>query len=259
MPPRIFFDSPLQHGLDAAAPVPLPSGAARHVQVLRLQPGAALTLFDGLGGEWAATVTRMGRSDVDVQVQSHDPVERELSVRVTLAMGMPANERMDTLIEKATELGADGFVPLVCERSVLRLSGERAERKVDHWQGVARAACEQSGRTRLPVVQPVQSLGQWLKNLPGADERSTSIRWILSLRGAEPLQARLASAVAGLREPGASLLVLSGPEGGFTEGEEAAAREKGFVPVSLGPRVLRADTAPMSVMAHIGYELMTST
>ena len=129
MPPRFFVDRPLL----AAESFLLPAGAARHAQVLRLQPGAAITLFDGRGGEWAASVLQMGRSDVSVKLGAHHGVDRELALPVTLALGMPANERMDTLIEKATELGAVAVQPLQCERSVLRLSGERAQKKVAHW------------------------------------------------------------------------------------------------------------------------------
>src|SRR6185295_9204335 len=114
----------------------------RHVQVLRLQPGDAITLFDGRGGEHVAEVLRMGRSEVAVQVGARHEVDRELAVAVTLAVGMPANDRMDALVEKATELGAAAIQPLLCERSVLRLAGERAQKKVAHWRGVAIAACE---------------------------------------------------------------------------------------------------------------------
>src|SRR4051812_45471580 len=148
MPPRLFVDRPLHAG----DTFPLPPGPARHVQVLRLQPGAAMTLFNGEGGEWDATVTQMGRSDVSVQLGAHTDVDRELHMHVTLALGMPANERMDAVVEKATELGVAVIQPLMCERSVLRLNAERAGKKVAHWQAVALSACEQSGRTRVPQV-----------------------------------------------------------------------------------------------------------
>ncbi|MEP6876380.1 MAG: 16S rRNA (uracil(1498)-N(3))-methyltransferase [Burkholderiales bacterium] len=237
MPPRLFVDQPLRAGETFA----LPAGAARHVQVLRLQPGAALTLFDGTGGEWDATVTQMGRSEVSVQVGAHAAVDREVPLLVTLALGMPANERMDALVEKATELGVAAIQPLMCERSVLRLSGERAQKKVAHWQAVVLSACEQSGRTRVPQVAEVATLAQWLKAAPAA-----SARWMLSLRDARPL--------AALPMPVAGVLSLSGPEGGLSPAEEAAAREAGFAPVSLGPRVLRADTAPLALLAHLGLK-----
>src|SRR6478736_8201349 len=120
--PRFHCPTPLAAG----QPLQLPPGPARHVQVLRLQPGAAITLFNGSGGEFDAVVERMGRSDVDVQVGAHHAVEREAAREVHLAVGMPANERMDWLVEKATELGVTGIYPLVTQRGVLRLAGERA-------------------------------------------------------------------------------------------------------------------------------------
>lgn len=240
MPPRFFIDRPLQAGGSFA----LPAGPARHVQVLRLQPGAAITLFNGEGGEWAATVTQMGRSEVSVQLGAHAEVDRELPLSITLALGMPANERMDAVVEKATELGVSVIQPLMCERSVLRLSGERAAKKVAHWQAVALAACEQSRRTRVPQIAPVRSLGEWLLELaPGASVPNAPARWMLSLAEARP--------VAALALPQAGALCLSGPEGGLSPAEESSAREAGFVPVSLGPRVLRADTAPLALLGHV--------
>jgi 16S rRNA (uracil1498-N3)-methyltransferase len=235
MPPRLFVDLPLRAG-DSFL---LPSGPARHVQVLRLQPGAPLTLFDGAGGEWDATVTQMGRSDVSVQLGEHRAVDRELPLQITLALGMPANERMDAVVEKATELGVAVIQPLICERSVLRLSGERAQKKVAHWQAVAVSACEQSGRTRVPQVAEVRGLAPWLQSLA-----TPSARWVLSLRDARP--------VAALATPVGELLCLSGPEGGLSPAEEAAAAAAGFAAISLGPRVLRADTAPLALLAHLG-------
>ena len=237
MPPRLFIDHPLPA---PGATFALPAGPARHVQVLRLQPGAALTLFDGRGGEHAASVVQMGRSEVTVQLGAHAPLDRELALPITLALGMPANERMDTVIEKATELGAVAVQPLLCERSVLRLSGERAQKKVAHWQGVALAASEQSGRTRVLQVAPVRSLGEWLRELPAVDDRA---RWLLSFDEAQPLSSHAA--------PPAGVVSLSGPEGGLSPAEEALARAAGFTPITLGARVLRADTAPLALLAHL--------
>ena len=234
--PRFFVDPPLQ----AEQPLALPGGAARHVQVLRLQPGASITLFDGSGGEWDAQVERIGRSDVTVRIGAHRAVDRELALKVTLALGMPANERMDALVEKATELGVALIQPLVCERSVLRLSGERASKKVAHWQAVARAACEQCGRTRVPHIAPVAPYSAWLHAL-APDARA---RWLLSLDATAP--------IADAAPPAAGVVCLSGPEGGLSRDEEAAARSAGFSAVSLGPRVLRADTAPLALLAHLG-------
>ncbi|MCB2021250.1 MAG: 16S rRNA (uracil(1498)-N(3))-methyltransferase [Burkholderiaceae bacterium] len=249
MSPRIFVEPPLGTDADLA----LPPGAARHAQVLRLQPGAALRLFDGDGGEWDACVTHMGRSEVRVRVGAHEAIDRELACQVTLAVGMPANERMDTLVEKATELGVATIVPLMCERSVLRLQGERAVKKLAHWRGVAIAACEQSGRTRLPALHAVTPLAAWLQALPVVASTATSAeshaRWLLSLDPLVPGVGRRLAALA----PGSetSVCVLSGPEGGLSPAEQALALRFGFTPVSLGPRVLRADTAPLAALACI--------
>lgn len=236
MQPRFFVDLLLNGG---RADFALPAGPARHVQVLRLQSGAAITLFDGRGGEWDANVERMGRSEVTVRLGAHHAVDRELALPVLLALGMPANERMDMVIEKAAELGAQAIQPLQCQRSVLRLSAERAQKKVEHWQAVALAACEQCGRTRVPQVAPVRGLGEWLRGLAAGD----AARWMLSFADAQPL--------AALPRPATGVISLSGPEGGLAPDEEALARAAGFVAVSLGARVLRADTAPLALLAAL--------
>jgi 16S rRNA (uracil1498-N3)-methyltransferase len=237
--PRIHVDQPLAPGMELALS---PTGA-RHVQVLRLQPSAALTLFDGRGGQWAGAVTAMSRREVRVRTLHHEAVERELRTQVTLAVGMPANERMDALIEKATELGVTAIQPLVCERSVLRVAGERAQRKAAHWRAVAIAACEQCGRNRVPPIEEPIGLPDWLRATHAEGMR----RWLLSpADGAQPWPPT--------RDASPSVLVLSGPEGGFTTQEQEAARSAGFVPVSLGERVLRADTAPLAALAWLALE-----
>lgn len=242
MGPRFHVDLPLEPGLEAA----LPPSVARHVQVLRLQPGSALTLFDGRGQDWPAEVLAMGRSDVRVRVGAPVDVQRELPHRVTLAVGMPANERMDGLVEKATELGAAALQPLVCERSVLRLHGDRAERKRAHWQAVAASAAEQCGRAVVPPVHEIQSLAPWLAAQAGAGG-GTGI--VLSLHaGTRPLAELLRSFA---HRPLPAITLLSGPEGGLSEAEESAARSAGFTAVGLGPRVLRADTAPLAALAML--------
>jgi 16S rRNA (uracil1498-N3)-methyltransferase len=232
--PRLHVPDPLSTGLE----LDLPDGAARHVQVLRLQPGAPLCLFDGLGGQWRAEVTAMGRRTVAVRVGEHEAVERELPRRVTLAVGMPANERMDWLVEKATELGVASIQPLMTAHAVLRLSGERAEKKRAHWEAIAVAACEQCGRNRVPHVHPVQGFSKWL-----GSESSGARRLVLSL----------AQGTRGIARTGAStadeaFLVLSGPEGGLSGEEDEQARAAGFAPVTLGARVLRAETAALAAL-----------
>lgn len=228
---RLFVETPLQPGATLA----LPPAAARHAQVRRVQPGDLLSLFDGSGADWPAEVLAMGRSEVRVRVGTPQPVQRELPHAVLLAVGMPANDRMDTLVEKATELGVAAIQPLLCERSVLRLDGERATKKQAHWQAVAVAACEQSGRARVPVIEPVRTLAQWLGALPAAGQRL--------LLSPHPGALPLARVAAG------PLCALSGPEGGLAPAEEAAALAAGFVAIGLGPRVLRADTAPLALLA----------
>jgi len=227
--------------------VQLPPAAARHVQVLRLQPGDSLSLFNGQGdgtpgseGEFTAAVARMGRSDVEVTVGAYTPTSREAGRAIHLAVSMPANERMDWLVEKAAELGAASIQPLMSERSVLRLKGERADKKLSHWRGVAIAACEQCGRSRVPLMHDVASLADWLKGLEDVPEDGT--RLLLSLReGSRPL----AQAASGK----GALTFLSGPEGGLSPVEEAAALARGFSAVTLGPRVLRAETAPLACLS----------
>lgn len=232
--PRFFCPPPLQ----ADTSLELPAQAARHVQVLRLQPGDGITLFDGTGGQWQAAIERMGRSNVSVRVQAHAAIEREPAHAVHLAVGMPANERMDWLVEKATELGVASIQPLQTAHSVLRLSGERAQRKQQHWQGIAQAACEQSGRNRVPAVHAPAELGRWLETLDHAGPRA-----VLSLDSA-------ASPMSGWLARAGNTLCLSGPEGGLSPAEEAQARARGFEPLSLGPRVLRSETAAIAVVAQ---------
>ena len=245
--PRFYSPTPLQVG-DL---MNLPPSAARHVQVLRLQPGDTITLFNGgpaitgPGGEFDASIERMGRSDVQVRIALHRQVEREAPRVVHLAVGMPANERMDWLVEKATELGATSIQPLMTERSVLRLNDERAQKKVAHWQSVAIAACEQCGGNRVPLIHPVRSLPNWHKVWPVT---AAALPLLLSLRpGAQGLREtenELAQSVG-------AITFLSGPEGGLSSAEEDAALACGFTPVTLGPRVLRAETAALAALASL--------
>ncbi|MES2399213.1 MAG: 16S rRNA (uracil(1498)-N(3))-methyltransferase [Pseudomonadota bacterium] len=255
MAPRFYADLPLLAGESVFLPAP----AARHVQVLRMQPGDVIRLFNGQGdgapgseGEFEATIAVMGRSDVQVTIGAYTGTKRELGRTVHVAVGMPANERMDWLVEKATELGVASIQPLMAERSVLRLKGERADKKVAHWRGIAIAAAEQCGRNRVPFIHPASTMSDWLTGLPApnstaaASDRAnhTDLRLLLSL--ADGSQA-LHTAASG----SAAITFLSGPEGGLTASEEADAAAKGFMPVNLGPRILRAETAPLACLAWI--------
>ncbi len=239
--PRFFTP---QH-VDPGSTLELQASAARHVQVLRMQPGDSITLFNGLGdteGEHSATIHAMGRSNVSVVVGGFVATHTEPVRAVHLAIGMPANDRMDWLVEKATELGVTTIQPLMTERSVLRLSGERADKKIAHWQGVAIAASEQCGRSRVPLVHAPLALTGYLKTCFEAKLDARSARLLLSLQPGT-------QALAGFIEKHDAFTLLSGPEGGLSPAEEAAAHAAGFAAMTLGPRVLRSETAPLAALA----------
>ncbi len=240
--PRIYCPDPL---LTHTA-LGLPREASRHIQVLRMQPGMAVTLFDGRGGEFEATITAMGRQAVDVLVGTHQPREREAAHAVHLAVCMPANERMDWLVEKATELGVQRITPLVAQRNVVRLQGERAQKKQAHWRAVAIAACEQCGRNQVPVVDAPVTLAQWLRDqaLPTTGDVDAH-RVVLSLTDTQT-DGSVTPASGATR-------ALIGPEGGLTPEEEASAQQQGFARVQLGPRVLRTETAALAALMHFGH------
>lgn len=255
-------------GAQPGQEVALPEGAARHVQVLRLQPGDEVWLLDGAGVGWVAAVSEMGRKSVTVRWVARlarSASDVELPVRVTLAVGVPANDRMDALVEKATELGAWGLQPLMCERSVWRADGARAEKKSAHWQGVAQAACEQSGRMVMPQVAPAVGLAAWLA---GRAAVAADAWFVLDPRAelawGEVMRARLGAVQAEAGGSGASCpegparphwVFVSGPEGGLSDNEVAACVQAGATPVRLGPRILRADTAPLAVLASMSAAL----
>ena len=243
MTARIHTDQSLAPGIS----ISLPPVAARHVQVLRFQPGDTLTLFNGQGdveGEFNVTIQSMGRSDVQVTVGNFVATQREASRATHLAVGMPANERMDWLVEKATELGVASIQPLMTERSVLRLSGERAEKKRLHWQNVAVAACEQCGRNRVPLIHAPAHLSDWLQSGNAID----NARLLLSLQADTQPLAKATDLAANANK---HITFLSGPEGGLSASEESAALANGFTPVTLGQRVLRSETAPLACLSYL--------
>lgn len=229
---RLYLPAVLTEGETVA----LPEAVARHaVQVLRLGPGAPLTLFNGAGGEFEAVLDSVGKRAAAVRVGAHREVERESSLALTLAQCISKGERMDYTLQKAVELGAQRIVPLLSSRSVVKLDAQRWQKKQEHWQGVVIAACEQCGRNRLPELLPVQTLSSWLADSQG-------LRLVLAPGGAQTLR-ELASVAA------ASLLV--GPEGGLSEGEIDEALRQGCVLVGLGARVLRTETAGVAALAAI--------
>jgi len=229
---RLYCDLPLSPGAEIA----LPETAARHaVTVLRLQAGDMLNLFNGEGGEYRATLVAVSKRETRVRLTQFQATERESPVDITLALGISAGERMDYSLQKATELGVSAIAPLATERSVVKLAGERAGKRLQHWQHVVIAACEQCGRNRVPAVAPVQKLFDYL----AAVDRNQRLL-MLSPDADTPLK-RVA--------PAAAAVLLIGPEGGLAPAEYQAAQASGFEPVRLGPRILRTETAPVAALA----------
>lgn len=222
-------------------PCVLEGDAANHIsRVLRLAPGEAVSVFDGAGGEYAARIESVGKGKVTLLVGERDDRDRESPLTLVLAQGVSRGERMDWVVQKATELGVSRLIPVLTERSVVRLDPQQALGKQRHWQGVAVAACEQSGRGRVPEVALPVGLTQWLRGLsPGG------LRLLLSPEGATSLE--------GLQGPQGALTVLIGPEGGLTEQEERAASEQDFRSIRLGPRVLRTETAAVAALALLQH------
>jgi 16S rRNA (uracil1498-N3)-methyltransferase len=217
--------------------VDLPEAVAHHLHVLRHQSGDELVLFNGEGGQARARIADIGKRRASAEILALDAVDVELPFRVTLAQGLPEGSKMDWIVEKAVELGAAGIVPLAAQRSVVRLSGERADKRLAHWQAVVVSASEQCGRNRLAGVAPVQDFNRWLGQ--GAD----GVRILLSPRAD-------ASLAAWVRQtPARDVTLLVGPEGGFTDQEEDAARAAGALALSMGPRVLRTETAGLAALA----------
>lgn len=231
---RIYFPGPIpDHGV-----CELPSAKAHHVaHVLRLAPGDAVVLFDGQGAAYDAVISKCARGEVSVQLRGRRDEDRESPLPVTLAQAVSSGERMDYTIQKAVELGVSVIQPLMAERCVVRLSGERAAKRVQHWQSVVAAACEQCGRNRVPEVRPLLPLREWLDGAATAG----GIRLLLVPGGSVALRE--------LPHPSAMVTVLAGPEGGFTAGEAADAQRCGFQPLRLGPRVLRTETAAVALLA----------
>ena len=231
---RVYVDAVLAPG----ARVVLAGSAASHVtRVLRLRPGDALTLFNGQGGEHAGSIEKSQAGSVTVVIGAPCASERESPLSLTLAQGVSRGERMDLVVQKATELGVSALVPVLTERSVVRLDPQQAARKVAHWRAIAIAACEQSGRNRVPAVATPLALREFtgLARSAGAGARV-----LLSPEAALRLD--------DVPPPITAITVLIGPEGGLTDSEEDLARSAGFTPVRLGPRVLRTETAAIAAL-----------
>jgi 16S rRNA (uracil1498-N3)-methyltransferase len=230
--PRFYCREALSPG----AHIDLPEPVARHaVRVLRLPPGAAVVLFDGRGGEYDARIERIERDRVVAVLGAWRDVERESALAVTLIQAVQAGEKMDYTVQKAVELGVSHIVPVDSRRSVTRLDGERAARRVAHWQGVAAAACEQCGRNQVPQLAPLEKLENWLAR------PSSGVLRLMLAPDAEQALVDL--------PPVTSVQMLIGAEGGLDPQEIIAAQQVGFKAVRMGPRILRTETAGLAALA----------
>ena len=241
--PRVFVPIDLLVG----CVMQLPAAATRHIQVLRLQPNDEVSLFNGLGTAYRCTIVAMHKQSVQVHIDALEPAAQDLELPFALHLyvGMPANERMDWLVEKATELGVASITPLHCARSVLRLDGERAARRQSHWQNIARAACAQSGRLTVPTIHLPISFAAAVDAL--APQQAST--WVLCPKARLALrdwQRQL------LRQSSESAVrIISGPEGGLDAPERRVLAKHNISGLHLGPRILRAETAPLLVLAAL--------
>ncbi len=230
--PRLYVDAPLQNGLE----VELAGAVANHcVRVLRLKPGARLTLFNGRGGEFSAHLVLVEKRRATALLDEWHEREVESPLQVEIAQCISRGERMDYTVQKVVELGASGITPIIAERTVVNLKGERAEKRRLHWQGVVVSACEQSGRNRIPAVQPLIHFKQWV------NQPREGLKLVLHHRAAQEMR--------NMTRPKKGVTLLIGPEGGLSEQEIRLAEQAGFVSVCLGPRVLRTETAALSTLS----------
>lgn len=233
--PRFYCPQPLVLGVV----ITLPEAVAHHVQVVRLAAGDRITLFNGEGGEYTATIATVEKKRVTAEIKLFEPHEVELPYAITLAQALPEASKMDWIVEKAVELGVHAIQPLAAQRCVVRLSAERAEKRLQHWAGIVVSASEQSGRNRLATVAGPVDFTQWIA------QQDLHPRIMLSPRAEQSLSdwAR--------HHPSQSVALMIGPEGGFTEQEEAQAQSKGVLLLGMGPRVLRTETAGLAAVAAL--------
>lgn len=229
---RVFVDLALPEGRE----VQLPPEVGRHVaQVLRMRVDDPLIVFNGRGGEYGAHITSIHRGDVTVVIENHRPVERESPLTIVLAQGISRGERMDLTIQKAVELGVRQIVPVTTSRSTVRLNDARRETRLAHWRKITVSACEQCGRNRLPTLSPIGNLADWLSE---SHAGSTLV-----------LDPQALSSVSALPPPEQGITLLIGPEGGLSGPEIESAEAHGFLPIGLGPRILRTETAALAAIS----------
>jgi 16S rRNA (uracil1498-N3)-methyltransferase len=230
--PRIFTDSALTEGQTSE----LDENAAQHIgRVLRMQPGQALLLFNGDGRDYTATITESGKKRVAVEVQDATQNLTESNLEIVLGQALSKGDRMDYAVQKAVEMGVTHIVPLATERCDVKLKGDREDKRLRHWRQIAISAAEQCGRARVPEIHPVMALPEWFSHTGDCD-----LRLVLHHRTQQSLES--------LGKP-SRLALMIGPEGGLGPEEIAAAEAAGFIPVALGPRVLRTETAPVAAIA----------
>jgi 16S rRNA (uracil1498-N3)-methyltransferase len=233
---RIHVDQPLA----VASELNLPPQAAEHVvRVLRMNPGEPLTVFNGDGNDYAAVIVAVGKREVMLRIEQVRPLANESPLQLTLAQGVARGEKMDLIVQKATELGVVRIVPLLTERSEVKLDAARAEKRLMHWRAVAASACEQSGRARLPEIAAALPLSTWLTSLTG----DGALRLALLPEAARSSRE--------LRFNGAGGLLVVGPEGGLGERDINALTAAGFDGLRLGPRILRTETAGLAALAAL--------
>jgi 16S rRNA (uracil1498-N3)-methyltransferase len=233
---RLHADLPLASDAELALPAQASEHAAR---VLRLSPGDPLTLFNGDGYDYQATICAIDKRAVTVRISSCHALQNESPLPLVLAQGIARGDKMDLIVQKATELGVVAIVPLLTERSEVRLDGPRALKRVAHWQSVATSACEQSGRARIPEIQPIRTLADWLADLPDQG----ALRLALMPQGADTIRE--------LRFADRSGVLVVGPEGGLGEADSHALEQHGFRGLRLGPRVLRTETAGLAALSAL--------
>lgn len=239
--PRFFVDTPLAPDTTVTLPEPV----TRHIHVLRLAVGDNVCLFDGSGVEFRARLDAINKRDATATLAQATQPDTEARYAITLAQGIAGGDKMDWLIEKAVELGVQAIAPLQTERGVVRLSGERAVKRVQHWQALVQAACEQCGRARVPSVAPIATLREWLAAARSAD----AARVLLSPRGTQSLTQWAVQSRE--RIEAAGIVVLIGPEGGLSADEEALAEAAGFLPLTLGRRILRTESAALVAVSAL--------
>lgn len=230
--PRFYCPLPLAIG----ALLDLPDACAHHIFVLRLNVGDSIQLFNGEGGAYVATLTLVSKKQVSAEIKVFLPQDVELPYALTLAQALPEASKMDWIIEKAIELGAGGIQPLAAQRCVVKLSSERAEKKQAHWQGIIESATEQCGRNRLAHLADLMDLQKWL------GQQDMHKRILLSPRAEQSL------ADWARHQPPQAVTLIIGPEGGFSEVEEQLAIRHGALAMSMGPRVLRTETAGLAAI-----------